>query len=294
MRSVTALASNGADGDGEHRAPAHDDEGLFGPGSAAGQVAGRRVRGIPLRAIPANVITALALCSGLTGVLFAIAASQSGSMAEWKYAVGAIVVAGVLDGVDGRVARLFRAQSRFGAELDSLSDVIAFGVSPALITYLWALGDIRQWGWVFALGFVVCAALRLARFNAAIDVEDQPHKSAGFLTGVPAPVGAGLVFLPLYLWFVTGNELFRQPVPVALWLGAIALLMISNLATFSWSRVRVRQTMRLEVILLAALAGSALFFTPWHLLALICAVYVAMLPFSIKAYRRIKQQRAAG
>lgn len=254
----------------------------------------RRVRGIPLRAIPANVITALALCSGLTGVLFAIAASRSGDMIDWKYAVGAIVVAGVLDGMDGRVARMLNGQSRFGAELDSLSDVIAFGVSPALITYLWVIGDIRQWGWVFALGFVVCAALRLARFNAAIDEEDQPHKSAGFLTGVPAPVGAGLVFLPLYLWFVTGDPIFRSPVPVAIWLGVVALLMISNLATFSWGRMRVRRAMRLELILLAALAGSALFFTPWHLLALISVLYVAMLPFSIASFARIKLQRAAG
>lgn len=255
---------------------------------------GRRVRGIPLRAIPANVITALALCSGLTGVLFAIAAAQGGGVAEWKYAVGAIVVAGVLDGMDGRVARLLNGQSRFGAELDSLSDVIAFGVSPALITYLWAIGDIRQWGWIFALGFVVCAALRLARFNAAIDVEDQPHKLAGFLTGVPAPVGAGLVFFPLYLWFVTGNDVFRQPLPVALWLGVVALLMISNLATFSWGRARIRQGLRMEVILLAALAGSALFFTPWHMLAAICVLYIGALPFSMASYARVRRQRAAG
>jgi CDP-diacylglycerol---serine O-phosphatidyltransferase len=276
---VTALANN------------LPDEDIGGNG---GELPLRRVRGIPLRAIPANVITALALCSGLTGVLFAIAASRGGDMIDWKYAVGAIVVAGVLDGMDGRVARMLNGQSRFGAELDSLSDVIAFGVSPALITYLWAIGDIRQWGWVFALGFVICAALRLARFNAAIDVEDQPHKSAGFLTGVPAPVGAGLVFLPLYLWFVTGNDLFRAPVPVAIWLGIVALLMISNLATFSWSRMRVRRALRLEVILLAALAGSALFFTPWHLLALISVAYVALLPFSITSYARVRRQRAAG
>lgn len=263
-------------------------------GDRAHSARARQVRGIPLRAIPANVITALALCSGLTGVLFAIAASQSGAVMDWKYAVGAIVVAGVLDGMDGRVARMLNGQSRFGAELDSLSDVIAFGVSPALITYLWAIGDeSRQWGWICALGYVICAALRLARFNAAIDVEDQPHKSAGFLTGVPAPAGAGLVFLPLYLWFVTGNELFRQPLPVALWLGAVGILMISNLATFSWGRVRVRQTLRLELILLAALAGSALFFTPWHLLALISFVYVALIPFSVMSYARVRRQRAA-
>lgn len=254
----------------------------------------RRVRGIPLRAIPANVITALALSSGLTGVLFAIAASQSGATIDWKYAVSAIVVAGVLDGMDGRVARMLNGQSRFGAELDSLSDVIAFGVSPALITYLWAISDdSRQWGWICALGYVICAALRLARFNAAIDLEDQPHKSAGFLTGVPAPAGAGLVFLPMYLWFVTGNQIFREPLPVALWLGMVAFLMISNLATFSWGRVRVRQTMRMELILLAALAGSALFFTPWHLLTVIGLVYVGLIPFSVMSYARIKRQRAS-
>lgn len=263
-----------------------------GDAPVEGDPAFRRVRGIPLRAIPANVITALALCCGLTGVLFAISASQGGSVIDWKYAVGAIVIAGVLDGMDGRVARMLNGQSRFGAELDSLSDVIAFGVSPALITYLWVVGDIRQWGWIFALGFVVCTALRLARFNAAIDTEDQPHKSAGFLTGVPAPAGAGLVFLPLYLWFITDNDIFRQPVPVALWLGLVAFLMISNLATFSWSRVRVRQTMRMELILLAALAGSALFFTPWHLLTIISVLYVATIPFSIASYARIRRQRA--
>lgn len=252
------------------------------------------MRGIPLRAIPANVITALALCCGLTGVLLAIAASQSGAIIDWKYAVGAIVAAGVLDGMDGRVARMLNGQSRFGAELDSLSDVIAFGVSPALITYLWAISDdSRQWGWICALGYVICAALRLARFNAAIDIEDQPHKSAGFLTGVPAPAGAGLVFLPMYLWFVTGADLFREPLPVAIWLGLVGFLMISNLATFSWGRVRVRQTLRMELILLAALAGSALFFTPWHLLSLVSFVYAALIPFSIASYARIKRQRAA-
>ncbi|MEY4268822.1 MAG: hypothetical protein RLZZ58_38, partial [Pseudomonadota bacterium] len=101
------------------------------------------------------------------------------------------------------------------------------------------------------------------------------------------------VFLPLYLWFVTGDDVFRQPVAVAIWLGIVALLMISNIATFSWSRLRVRRTLRMEVILLAALAGSALFFTPWHLLALICIVYVAFIPVSIRSYARIRRQRAA-
>ena len=158
------------------------------------------MRGIPLRTVAPNAITALALCFGLTGIRFAIAASGvDGVPDDWVKAIGSIIIAGILDGVDGRVARMFRGESRFGAELDSLSDVIAFGVSPALIIYLWSLQHFPRFGWFCALAFAVCQALRLARFNARIDVEDQPHKSAGFLTGVPAPAGAGLAFLPLYL-----------------------------------------------------------------------------------------------
>ena len=141
--------------------------------------------GIPLRAVVPNAVTALALCVGLTGVRFAIAG-------EWEKAIYAIVAAGLLDGMDGRIARALKGQSRFGAELDSLSDVIAFGVSPAIILHLWALQAWPRLGWIFALAYAACMALRLARFNARIDVEDQPHKSAGFLTGVPAPAGAGL------------------------------------------------------------------------------------------------------
>ena len=150
----------------------------------------RERRGIPLRAVVPNAVTALALCVGLTGVRFAIAG-------EWERAIAAIIIAGVLDGMDGRIARMLNGQSRFGAELDSLSDVIAFGVSPAVILHLWALQHWPRFGWLFALAYAVCAALRLARFNANIDKEEQPHKSAGFLTGVPAPVGAGLLLLPV-------------------------------------------------------------------------------------------------
>ena len=156
-------------------------------------------RGIPLRAFVPNAITALALCFGLTGVRFAIGE-------EWEKALLAVVFAGVLDAMDGRIARLLRAQSQFGAELDSLSDVIAFGVAPSVIIFLWSLHDAPKFGWIAALALAVCCALRLARFNSRMDAEEQPHKAAGFYTGIPAPVGAGLAFVPIYLWFVT-----RQP-----------------------------------------------------------------------------------
>ena len=163
-------------------------------------------RGIPLRALAPNAVTALALCFGLTGIRFGISG-------EWEKAVASIIIAGVLDGLDGRIARLLKGESRFGAELDSLSDVTAFGVAPAIILYLWVReglpdGSLLQigwvkYGWLVALAHAVCCALRLARFNANIDATEQPHKSAGFLTGVPAPAGAGLLMLPLYLWLST-------------------------------------------------------------------------------------------
>lgn len=251
------------------------------------------MRGIPLRTVAPNAITALALCFGLTGIRFAIAASGAdGTPDDWLKAIGSIIIAGILDGVDGRVARMFRGESRFGAELDSLSDVIAFGVSPALIIYLWSLQHYPRFGWFCALAFVVCQALRLARFNARIDVEDQPHKSAGFLTGVPAPAGAGLAFLPLYLWIVTDNDAFRQPWIVAPWVAFIAMLMISNVATYSWGSIRLRRTIRLEAILLLALVGTALFAEPLWTLIVVSLGYVAMIPFSIRSYSKVKQRRA--
>ncbi len=255
----------------------------------------RLTRGIPLRTVAPNAITALALCFGLTGIRFAIAATgMTGAEAafNWTLAIGAIVIAGILDAMDGRVARMFRGESRFGAELDSLSDVIAFGVSPALIIYLWSLQDFPRFGWFCALAFVVCQALRLARFNAQIDADDQPHKSAGYLTGVPAPAGAGLVFLPLYLWLVTGNIWFREPVLVAIWMAFIAALMISNVATFSWGSIRLRRNIRLEAILLLALVGTALFAEPLWTLIGVSVAYLAFIPFSIRSYAKVKRQRA--
>jgi CDP-diacylglycerol--serine O-phosphatidyltransferase len=241
--------------------------------------------GLTLRAVLPNAITAAALCSGLTGIRFAI-------NENWQMAIFAIVLAGVLDGIDGRIARLLKAQSRFGAELDSLADSLSFGMAPALVMFLWSLQDLPRFGWFASLAFAICCALRLARFNARIDVEDQPHKSVGFLTGVPAPLGAGLAFLPMYLWIATGNELFRQPVLVAVWLVAIAALMISNLATMSWTSIRPRRSIRLEAIALAGLVFAALLTEPWWTLVGLCAVYLALMPLAVVRYGRIKRQRA--
>lgn len=245
----------------------------------------RPEKGISLRAFTPNAVTALALCVGLSGVRFAF-------MENWVLAAGAVVLAGILDGLDGRIARLLNAQSRFGAELDSLSDVIAFGVTPALIMFFWSLQHMPQFGWVLSLTMVVGCALRLARFNARIDDEDQPHKSAGFLTGIPAPVAAGLAMLPLYLWMITGQEFFRHYVVVAPWLVVIAFLMISNTATYSWTSLRLRKNIRLEALAGFALLGVALINNPWITLSAISIVYIILIPFSIRSYVKVKRQRA--
>lgn len=262
--------------------------------------------GLTLRALVPNAITASALCAGLTGIRFAITAASDGTIAahphaysnalpfdDWQKSVLAVILAGMLDGIDGRIARLLKAQSRFGAELDSLSDAISFGVAPALILFLWSLQQAPRLGWFAALAFAICCALRLARFNARIDLPDQPHKSAGFLTGIPAPVGAGLAFLPMYLWFVVGREEFRMPQVVGGWLAVIAFLMISSMATPGWGSLRPRRTIRLELIGLFALIVGALLSEPWMTLAGICFVYLLMLPFGVIAYARVKRQRAA-
>lgn len=249
--------------------------------------------GIPFRALAPNAITLLALCFGLTGVSFAITASGTNDISLWQIALACVVGAGVLDGMDGRIARLLRAESRFGAELDSLSDNVAFGTAPALILFLWSLQNAPSFGWIAALALAVCCALRLARFNARIDALDQPHKSAGFNTGVPAPAGAGLAFIPIFLWLVTGNDVFRQWQLVMGWTVLVALLLISSVATYSWSSLRVRRSSRIFVIAGIGLLGAALVTNPWITLLVISIIYLAMIPFSIASYGRVKRRRAA-
>jgi len=243
-------------------------------------------RRIPFRAMIPNAVTALALCFGLTGVSLAIGG-------HWERALGSIILAGVLDGLDGRIARLLRAQSRFGAELDSLSDNIAFGTAPALILFLWSLKSEPKFGWLAALALAVCCALRLARFNARLDAAEQPHKSAGFNTGVPAPAGAGLAFVPIYLWLITGDDRFREWQGVIAWTLFIAALMISSLPTYSWSSIRIRPAWRLFALAGIALFGAALIVAPWVTLLILALLYLLMIPVALASYARVKRRREA-
>lgn len=259
-------------------------------------------RGISLRQVAPNAVTAMALCCGLSAIRFAIMGAfpeqaQHFELARsatwfWEMAAGAIIVAGVLDGIDGRIARLLRAESRFGAELDSLSDAIAFGVSPAILLYLWSLQEMPRFGWIVSLALALSCALRLARFNANLDVIDQPRKIAGFLTGVPAPAGAGLALLPVYAWLVTGNDLFRDWRLVAPWMIFSAFLMISSLPTLGWKRMRVPPSWRIFAIMVVGLFGATLLLDPWKALLALTLGYIAMIPVGLMTYSRVRRRAA--
>jgi len=183
---------------------------------------------IPVRTLLPNMITLLALCAGLTAIRLAFEQKL-----EW--ALAAIVFAAALDGIDGRVARMIKGQSRFGAELDSLADFVNFGCAPGLILYLWGLHDLGNVGWIVAMVFAICGALRLARFNVMIDDPNRPLWAGNFFTGIPAPAGALVVMLPIYVDLLGGPK--TGATPALLYTLAIAFLMVSKLPVFSGKRV---------------------------------------------------------
>lgn len=238
----------------------------------------RRFRPIPVRMLLPNVITLLAICAGLT----AIRLSTEGRM---ELAVAAIVFAAVLDGIDGRVARLIKGQSKFGAELDSLADFVNFGVAPGLILYFWQLHELRNAGWIAAMLFAISGGLRLARFNATMDDPNKPAFAANFFTGVPAPAGAIVVLLPVYLGFL---GLPKAPaILTAVYTLVVAFLMVSRLPVFSGKTVR----MRVPPELVLPVFVSVIFFValligyPWYILSAGSVLYLFALPVGWKSYR---------
>ena len=224
----------------------------------------------------------LAVCFGLSGLRFALAG-------QWELAVAMIVLAAVFDALDGRMARLLRAQSKFGAELDSLSDFVSFGVVPGVIVFLWSLEPLRSFGWMAALFYATCCMLRLARFNSRLD-DDKPAFAYNYFTGVPAPAGAGLALLPMMLSFQTGFDLDGAPILVAAWLVAVGLLMVSQLPTFSFKRMKVPQRMVLPILIGAGLIIAGVVSAPWFMLALLIMAYLASIPLSVLAYRRLLRE----
>lgn len=234
-----------------------------------------------------NMTTILALCTGLSAVRFAL-------LGRWNLAVMAILIAAVLDGMDGRLARMLNSTSRFGAELDSLSDFINFGVSPALVIYLRSLQDWNGLGWVITLYFSVCMALRLARFNTLSIEGTTPAWAQYFFMGVPAPAGAILALTPLMIHFVFEERgwgsFFISPSVTSIVMFVAASLLISRIPTLSLKKVHISHKWVLPLLVIVALLAGALFCEPWMTLSGISILYVLSIPFTIKACRRKQAQ----
>ena len=225
-----------------------------------------------------NMMTIAAICAGLT----AIRAGVSGSFGS---AVLFILAAGVLDGLDGRVARLLRSDSKMGAELDSLGDFLNFGVAPALIIYFWALQDMSRFGWISVLIFAVCCVLRLARFNVAAK-EETPDDTPGDFVGVPAPAGAMLVLLPIYLFFASDRTILMPDITIAIYMVLVGLLMISRIPTWPFKTVRISRENVKFLLVGFAFVGAAILTYAWITMVVICVVYAGLILWSALTLRR--------
>ena len=244
----------------------------------------RRFKPIPVRMLLPNMITLLSLCLGLTGIRMAMED-------RLELAIGAIVVAAVLDGLDGRIARLLQSASRFGAELDSLADFVCFGVVPGIILYRWGLADLKNVGWIATLVFAMCAALRLARFNVMLEDPNRPTFAANFFVGVPAPAAAIVVMLPAYLEFLGIPQSFPVVIFALLFVLAIALLMVSRVPTWSGKKFgsRIPRDYVLAVFVAVVLLVALLISFPWEMLAFGSLSYLAAIPFAYAHYKRLER-----
>ncbi len=249
-----------------------------------------RFKGPSFNRVLPNLLTMLGLCAGLTGMRF-------GLDGRFDAAVIAIVVAAVIDGLDGRIARLLKGTSRFGAEFDSLADFLCFGVAPAFLLYLWSLRAYGGVGFIPCLMFAVCMALRLARFNATLDASPAPTYTAGFFTGVPAPAGALLALFPILVglearslalpWLTT---LAHSALVVAAVLIGTAVLLVSTVPVWSFKNFKVPAEIVLPLLLGTGVFAAILLAEPWAALAAAGILYVGMLPFSARSFRRLRRE----
>ena len=245
-----------------------------------------RIPGLSINRLIPNILTLLALCAGLTSMRFAV-------HDMWKEAVIATVLAAILDGLDGRVARMLQGTSKFGAELDSLSDFVSFGVAPAMVLYFWTMRGAGGFGWALVLLFSVCCALRLARFNTMIGEPDLPPYAYNFFTGVPAPAAAGIVLLPLALSIQFGGGFFDRPLVVAVFLLGVSFMMVSRIPTFSFKKVRIPHKWVLPILLVVGLVAAFLVTEPWLTLSGLGAAYLASIPVAVRSFARLKCQAEA-
>ena len=224
-----------------------------------------------------NMMTIAAICAGMTAI-------RAGVNGNFGAAVLFILVAAVLDGLDGRVARLLHSDSKMGAELDSLGDFLNFGVAPAMVLYFWALTDMSRGGWMAVLVFAVCCVVRLARFNVAAK-EAIPDARPGHFVGVPAPAGAGMVLLPMYLDFASDGDLLMPDLVICFYMGLVGLLMISRIPTWSFKSVRISRENVKYFLVGFAFVGAALLNYAWLTLVVLCLVYSASVVWSLVTWK---------
>ncbi|MBO6827820.1 MAG: phosphatidylcholine/phosphatidylserine synthase [Sneathiella sp.] len=245
----------------------------------------RKFRDLPINSLIPNMLTTLALCAGLTSVKYALEG-------RWEPAVIAILAAGVLDGLDGRMARLLKGSSKFGAELDSLSDFVSFGVAPGLVLYLWTLDTgLGGIGWIVALTFTVSCGLRLARFNAMLD-EEVPEWEGKYFTGIAAPAGASISLLFMVISFYSDAEIFKSAILNAGWLLFMAFLMASRIPTFSIKRIKISRSHIIFFLMVVASTVAVMTIYPWHVLTGIALLYLGTIPFAIATHRRLSKEEA--
>ena len=245
-----------------------------------------RLKGLPFNRMIPNILTLLALCAGLTAIRF-------GLQERWEHAGLAILVAAILDGLDGRIARILKGASKFGAELDSLSDFICFGVAPALLLFMWTMRDAGGFGWVLALLFSVCCVLRLARFNTNLEEPDRPAWTSNYFAGVPAPAGGGLVLLPMFLSFQLDDGFFRRPAVVGVFIVVVSALLVSRIPTFAFKKFRVPLRWVLPTMLVVGLFAALLISAPWLTMSATMICYLFTIPFSIRSFRRMELKTVA-
>jgi CDP-diacylglycerol---serine O-phosphatidyltransferase len=248
----------------------------------------RRPRAQPLIHLVPNMFTVLSLCAGLTSIRYALDG-------RFELAVALIVIAGVLDGLDGRSARLLKITSKLGAELDSLADFLSFGVAPAMLVYLWSLNQVKAFGWALALLFATCCALRLARFNTELEETDRPPWMSRFFTGMPAPAAAGCAMIPMLFAFAFQTDWSRSWWLNAVVLLAVAWLMVSRIPTFSIKTVvvRLKPEWVLPTLIGVGLLMAALSSAPWHTLLAVGVVYLVSLPIGWGSAWRLRRRDQA-
>ncbi len=272
--------------------PEHDDDPVERPrrrrfgGGVMGGAARRRLQSLSFNRIFPNILTLLALCAGLTAIRYGI-------NSQWDRAAVALVIAAMLDGVDGRVARMLRCTTKFGAELDSLADAVSFGVAPAMLMYLWVMHDAGGIGWALCLLHAVCCVLRLARFNTMVGQPGLPAWAHNYFTGVPSPGGAGIAIMPLILWLYAGSDFLMSPVLAGAFLLTSSILMVSRVPVYAGKHMRLKPQWVLPLMIFIGAFAAFLVTDPWATLSLVGLLYLVTIPLSAASFRRLEKRAQA-